>query len=460
MLQYYIKQFMLKFFCLLVMLTAASVSQAQKTFHDIRIGDTLPDIEIRHMLNYPKSSARLSSFQNKKVILDFWATWCSPCIAAFPKLDSIQKRFEKNLQIISVSSEGRLVVENFLHRYSKIKQIRPLVAAQDTVLSLYLRHTYLPHYVWIDEYRKVVAITDESGISMQNVDAFLKGKGFSFVIKRDDPVYEPIKTSGKIFGTAVTVSDADGKKQKLELSSDRFVYQSTLTRFIKGLVPGTAFQDSTYVSLKNMTILALYKTALLGNSLRMVNNHNIVVDILDTALYKSVTSKIPGSNSSLQGRDAELWRAENGYCYELKVSPILAKHRFSIMLQELNLYFGSLYNIAGSIENRETEYLALVKTGDTRLLRTRKTEPKAETDQKLFLELRNVRIDALPALLAVPLSAEPQIINETDINENIDLQLNCQLSNLAAINEGLSKYGIQLIRKEKMLDVAVIKMKQ
>ena len=46
----------------------------------------------------------LSSFKNKKyVLLDFWATWCVPCIKEMPLLKSLNEKFAQDLEIISIA---------------------------------------------------------------------------------------------------------------------------------------------------------------------------------------------------------------------------------------------------------------------------------------------------------------------------------------------------------------------
>jgi peroxiredoxin len=50
----------------------------------------------------------LEDLRGKVVLLDFWGTWCPPCVASVPALRDLQKRFSKEPQfkMISVSTDG------------------------------------------------------------------------------------------------------------------------------------------------------------------------------------------------------------------------------------------------------------------------------------------------------------------------------------------------------------------
>ena len=42
---------------------------------------------------------------NKLTLIDFWEVWCSPCIASFPKVESLKNKFESELNVFGIVSE-------------------------------------------------------------------------------------------------------------------------------------------------------------------------------------------------------------------------------------------------------------------------------------------------------------------------------------------------------------------
>ena len=60
-------------------------------------------------------TVELAAFKDKVVLLDFWGTWCPPCVTAVPTLRDLQRKHAKEaFVILSVSSDSdETVVRTF-----------------------------------------------------------------------------------------------------------------------------------------------------------------------------------------------------------------------------------------------------------------------------------------------------------------------------------------------------------
>ena len=179
---------MKKIFPVLLLIILTSVHTHAQT-KPLNIGDQAPDITIAQLLNYKTSSFKLSDFKGKLLIIDFWATWCSPCVAMMPKTDSLQKQFNGRVQFLPVSKEGKNLVEGFLAKMNKEKHITIASACNDTLLNSLFVHHYLPYYVWIDQNGKVIATTEAKEVNEKNIWNALNGESGK-IKKVTPPVFQ------------------------------------------------------------------------------------------------------------------------------------------------------------------------------------------------------------------------------------------------------------------------------
>ncbi len=66
----------------------------------LKIGDAAPKIEV---VKWVKGSAVESYAPGKIYVVEFWATWCGPCIRNIPHLTELQKQYKDKVQFVGVS---------------------------------------------------------------------------------------------------------------------------------------------------------------------------------------------------------------------------------------------------------------------------------------------------------------------------------------------------------------------
>jgi len=66
-------------------------------------------------INLSKQEVDLNLFSNKKIILNYWATWCGPCIKEMPDLMIAEKKLkDSDVSLFLVSDEDVSVISKFV----------------------------------------------------------------------------------------------------------------------------------------------------------------------------------------------------------------------------------------------------------------------------------------------------------------------------------------------------------
>ena len=75
-------------------------------------------VEIFSMKDINDLEKKISSSENKILLLNFWATWCAPCIKEIPELIELKKKFKNNVEVyfLSVDSNVKKTVPKFLKK--------------------------------------------------------------------------------------------------------------------------------------------------------------------------------------------------------------------------------------------------------------------------------------------------------------------------------------------------------
>ena len=414
------------------------------TLKGIQIGQKVPDITITNLHNYkdangkPSTTAKLSDFKGKLLILDFWATWCSPCVAMIPKMDSLKKEFGDKIQFLSVTYQTEKEVLPFLEKFEKQQGKHynlPVVTSSKQLHQLF-PHTTLPHYIWVDGSGLVKAVTGYEEVNTENIS-----KVFANAVE-----LERKKDMNVVYNKEIPllINGNGGNGSNL-------IYHSILTGYIDGLGSmqriRSAEKSTKIIRAINYPLLNLMQLAY-GNGQYNWKKNRTDVEV-------SSPEKI---SSGLKGRAVEEWlKAGNGYSYELILPNNSKKNLWEEMKSDLAELF-DVYEI--NIEKRKKTCLAIVKTTDENLFNKHHTDYlyKATADELL---IENTFFSVLTWNLEnVYLKGYPNpIINDTGYDGKIGINLQGDLKSLAGLDISLAKYGLKLVEKELFIPVLVIKDK-
>lgn len=393
----------------------------------LSIGDTVPDITLNHIINYKTSTAKFSDFKDKLIILDFWGTWCTACIASFPKMDSLKKIFS-SLQVLLVNTKSKLSGDNdqiVQNTFKKLKQrtgydiALPVVFANDT-MDILFPLKYIPHIVWISG-NKIIAITSAEEVTDRNIAKALNGTQLNVEMKTDLQSYSPQK---------LLFENGNGGEPR------GILFRSMLTSYIEGLgqVAGYRIKNNKIngVYLINQPLLTIIKNAF-RDSIRYTDNR-IIIKLANT------------------GTTLKCGQIDKPFCYELMVPPVTEEGIRKYMQEDLKKYLGiRVYNEVRKMRCLVLKKIPKIPPASTRKVLNDKIDLQKDTRKK-YIHNRSVAfsIKILNQYAALP------ILDESGVHENISIDLPFDLKDVKALKTSFKKAGFDPEEEEREIEVTVI----
>ena len=122
----------------------------RKTLPKPKIGEKAPEISAGKWINLEKP-VTLEDLRGKVVLVEFWATWCGPCIEAIPHLNELSEKYSgKDFQMLSFVEEGHQTMDRLLRR----TPVKYPIGLESGALEDY-GITGIPHAFVIDRQGKI-----------------------------------------------------------------------------------------------------------------------------------------------------------------------------------------------------------------------------------------------------------------------------------------------------------------
>jgi len=137
-------------------------------------------IETLQFGEYYSDKSNIEEIDEKFKVLEFWASWCKPCLKAVPHLNKLSENFEKesNLLFISIGYENQAIIEKVL---TKVKFKTLVVSDQTKKIHRDLHIEYkgtmiLPRTVLINDKNEILWYGTPERLNNSLIEKFLDGK--------------------------------------------------------------------------------------------------------------------------------------------------------------------------------------------------------------------------------------------------------------------------------------------
>jgi thiol-disulfide isomerase/thioredoxin len=439
--------------CLAVFASVISiVSLSQGTGFNVTrigIGDQVPGkMPLNNLINYSKPNATIADFKGKWLILDYWFTGCGPCIASWPNLMQLQKKYGDKIQILGVNHmEGHQAVKDFIRRKnsnSKEPFTLPTVTG-DTILFKILPPFGYPSIVWIDPEGIYRGSTSGSDLNDKTVQSVL-----------DNQTIQSLATNTSFvnFRRPLFLDGNGGSGQQM-------LFYSTVSKYSDKIPSGiflmSADSSGYVIAASNKPIVDLIASAYCNGP--FINSSSI--DYV----------RLPRTRMAFEGKHAEKLirnqtNHDNWYSYQLiSYQPRTIEQLKEIMRHDLQQYFGLRF------QWKKTRKECLVLTsGDTTLLGDSSIGETIYGEKDGVRFIRDMPVEKFISMLTEFIGGVYSnfggypLINETGFTGGLDLVFEgvtdenerAVLGDYQKLNTILKRYGMRFSVQQRDIDILVI----
>lgn len=430
-------------FTLVVMLLVFRTTAQQKA--TLKIGDSLPDFIISKILNTANGSLstrqNTASFNDKLLIVDFWATSCSGCVAALPKMAALQKQFGGKVKILPVTYEPASLVSDFWKKNKHTKNLTLATAVEDKAFKAYFPHEAIPHEVWVYK-GKVIGITDPDYVDTYNIGQVLSGKVPGWPVKNDYYVYDaanfPLFTPDEKqvdVNAVYTYAGISDYKEKDGASAAGVFGNVGIVRDSVRKTIRTWFVNQAIFTSYIINWIAVVGIKNLIKPSSSLDPNQIIWKVNDPEKYMYQSSLTPDFKTGYRGD----WMRKNAICFESvkrdtgQTNKDISKGIIADLDRLLGLKVGW--------EKRKEMVLVLVSSGKKAAVSPKPDQTKrsaVNSAAELVYELNRV-------------AQNPYVFNE--IKGEIKLDLNApSWTDIPAVRKALLPYGLELKEEERWVD--------
>lgn len=429
-----------RFLCCLALLCFHS-ALPQTNNNVLTIGNPVPDMMITGIINHPTGQARISDYKGQLLILDFWATWCAPCITMLPKSDSLNKVFKGKAQILPVTYQSKEEVSKLFRNKSSLRHTVMPIATSDKVLHDAFPHQELPHYVWIDTQGIVKAITGYREVTAANISTMLSpAVADRKVLPVKSDAFAPYDRNLPLLFNSVNFTSED------------LHYETLFTRYNPSLHSRfdiLRYPDNSYArfSSTNMSLFNLFGIAHTYNNVRLQQTR-IISELKDPFALQCADW------DTRTTEEQTAWMQQNAWCYELIVPPSLSSEFFSFMRQDLARIFPQY---KATMQSRPAECLVLVRTSASDKIKTSGAKPASRFDQTEISIVNGSLTLLINRLTGGSLQyLQTPLVDDTGYTGNIDISLTGDVADVDFLRKALSKYDLDLVPRKMNIEMLVI----